>query len=88
MQLSAWAHRYNLWLPDLPSQMKASRFHCSFSIFPQCSAYPIFLRLSSFSLESRLYTGRVGMSCSRVDIQTNSLLVEGDRYDATFHTWG
>jgi hypothetical protein len=35
-----------------------------------------------------LYTGRVGMSCSRIDIQTNSLLVEGERYDATFHTWG
>jgi hypothetical protein len=88
MLLSARAHRYNLWLPDLLSQMKASRFRWFLSIFPQCSAYPIFLCLPFFSLESRLYTGRVGMFCSRVDIQTNSLLVEGDRYDATFHTWG
>jgi hypothetical protein len=76
MQLSAWAHRYNLWLTALTSQMKASRFRCSFSIFRHGSASPI----SFFSL----FFSRG----SRVDIQTNSLLVEGERYDATFHTWG
>jgi hypothetical protein len=88
MQLSAWAHRYNLWLIDLASQMKASRFRCSFPIFRHGSASPISFFSPFFSRGSRLYTGRVGMSCSRVDIQTNSLLVEGERYDATFHTWG
>jgi hypothetical protein len=79
MQLSAGAHRYNLWSLNLIFQMKTARFHWPFSIFPHCSAYPISLFSLFFSLESLLYTGRVGMSCSRVDIQTNSLLVEGER---------
>jgi len=95
MHLSALAHRYNLWLLHLLLQMKALRFRCSFAIFSlhwtifrHSSAPSIFSRLPLFAREPFLYAGRVDMSCSHIDIQTNSLLVEGERYDAMFHTWG
>jgi hypothetical protein len=95
MHLSALAQRYNLWLFHLLLQMKALRFRCSFAIFSliwtisqHSSAPSIFSRLPFFVHEPFLYAGKVDMSCSHVDIQTNSLLVEGERYDAMFHTRG